>query len=902
MQKEIRYSGYSASPSDYESPDGELATAVNVIPEDGMVKPILPPVTLLTLGTGKKVPFVHHTSAFTHYIVEDDATDGQHSFYYIDKDDGTKELKSITADGKAVFTTADDILQLNAIGNVLLIITSSGTHYFLWKAADYCHLGTHLPELRMQFGLQYDVVQSDQFEVKFDGHLLMYDSSKYGSAFYNKFSDDTTYGSANETYVSQCVKGQANKFINEKGNKKGRFVYPFFVRYAYRLYDGSHTMPSAPILMYCADGCTPLPLVTGEHYDGNGNTSRGFYDKWYIKITAPVFDLLYMAQASDIKEIKEWGDIITGVDVFISKPIYTYDQNGTITNNIPYTECNFNFVGKKIGESEYKKHTSDDMLAAIAKANDNESAILTMKSLTPLPAKSTDAIKAEIEDTSQFYLLKSFKVEDLATSLTKIDVKEDYLQSLVNREVLSDDYDSHDTLVASRSFVYNSRLNLTGITKTPFGGFESCSMGTYMTNPTHTIKDIYVYIKQDGQDIIVKNTGKYNSGSDILYFYYPNANAYQAVVTTSVGNKLLYKLSAHPLLNGAYWFNSFKLPDYTTIAPVATESPKIRLQNKIYTSDVNNPFHFPTLGIYTVGAGNVMGISTAAKALSQGQFGQFPLYAFTDEGVWALEVNTSTGTYSARQPITRDVCINADSITQIDSAVLFATARGIMLLSGSTSICISDILNSRTAFNPLEMANGDKLVTLSSLDKENVETVPFMTFLQKCGMIYDYPHQRIIVYNPEYKYAYVYSLKDKKWGMTVSSIAESVSFYPEAYAMDNAGNLINYSTDDASSTTIINGLIFTRPLKLDMPDVLKTVDTIIQRGYFQRDHVAQVLYGSRDLFHWHAVWSSSDKYLRGFAGTPYKYFVIAIVCSLNVKESLSGCTVQYYPRLTNQPR
>ena len=130
------------------------------------------------------------------------------------------------------------------------------------------------------------------------------------------------------------------------------------------------------------------------------------------------------------------------------------------------------------------------------------------------------------------------------------------------------------------------------------------------------------------------------------------------------------------------------LSDYPTASP--REQRIIDLPNKIYTSEINNPFHFPVLGINTIGTGTILGISSAVKALSEGQFGQFPLYAFTSEGVWALEVS-NTGSYSARQPVTREVCINTNSITQIDNAVLFATNRGIMLISGSTAQCISEV-------------------------------------------------------------------------------------------------------------------------------------------------------------------------------------------------------------------
>ena len=99
----------------------------------------------------------------------------------------------------------------------------------------------------------------------------------------------------------------------------------------------------------------------------------------------------------------------------------------------------------------------------------------------------------------------------------------------------------------------------------------------------------------------------------------------------------------------------------------------------------------------------------------------------------------------------------------------------------------------------------------------------------------------------------------------------------------------------------------TRPLKLDAPDVLKTINTIIQRGTFEtgldgESRFGQVLYGSRDLKNWFPVWSSKDRYLRGFRGTPYKYFRIAVAAWLRTDESISGATIEYEPRLTDKHR
>jgi hypothetical protein len=338
---------------------------------------------------------------------------------------------------------------------------------------------------------------------------------------------------------------------------------------------------------------------------------------------------------------------------------------------------------------------------------------------------------------------------------------------------------------------------------------------------------------------------------------------------------------------------------------------------KIYTSEAGNPFVYSTTNINTIGTGNILGLSTATKALSQGQFGQFPLYAFTTEGVWALEVG-SNGAFSAKQPVTRDVCINAESITQLDNAVLFATDRGIMMLSGSDSICITDMISSDSAFSPTDLPKFDTLesdaVTMAT------EIVPFKQFLQEARMLYDYTHQRIIVYNPDKDYAYVYSLKSKAWGMMPSGIQYGINSYPECLAVAkipdiDSGNvrnvLVNLSSigtedeegDEGQETTeAFNGLLITRPLKLDAPDVLKTIDTVIQRGMFRKGSVQSILYGSRDLFHWHLVSSSKNHYMRGFRGTPYKYFRIVLLCNLKKDESIFGCTIQYTPRLTDQIR
>lgn len=140
--------------------------------------------------------------------------------------------------------------------------------------------------------------------------------------------------------------------------------------------------------------------------------------------------------------------------------------------------------------------------------------------------------------------------------------------------------------------------------------------------------------------------------------------------------------------------------------------------------------------------------------------------------------------------------------------------------------------------------------------------------------------------------------------MMHSRILEGVNSYPNALAVTGENELVDYSEihNKEMEAGSHSGIIVTRPLKLDAINILKTIDNVIQHGNFAKGHVQSALYGSRDLTNWHLVWSSKDHFLRGFRGSPYKYFRIALLCKLSPGESIYGASCQFTPRLVNQPR
>lgn len=923
MNQDIKYSGYSAVPSDYECQDGQLAVAINCIPENDALKPVQQPVVTIRLSTPNHVVFIHKTTIFTHYIIRDTETN---NITWIDNKDinpDTKELRKVPEALKE-FDSKITIYDINAIGNTLLILTNNGTHYFLWNDTNYLYLGTHLPELPLSFGLQGRMAESNEtFTIEYNESV--------SESIQWEWTD-----SMKNTITGQVL-AKVNKFIAEHYTEGNEFIYPFFVRYAYRLFDGSLTMHSAPILMVTSSGQMPYVLGSNIHqtdngWDGSWDAQRMENCKVYCglhKLDFAVIDEKY------INELKKWSNIISSVDIFISAPLYSYDQSGkcdgfkrfgTTDMKNEYCICRVTQARDAGFTKKYQYHS----MAAFFWYN---------KSTLPgfsinLPMKGREALNENIKSCSLFYLLKSYKIEQLSTERKIIEIENGYLQSLVTREVMTDDYDSHSSLIAKYSFCYNNRLNLTGIDKKLFAGYHTAAQFpftngfvqakdgyipngpdyTYDFDKWHDVVYVFVYIKYNGKTYITCSLAGDNFGhfGEYPYIFYPDINAYKMVllkwVMAPTGMEERYyevPLTPHTMLNGAVYFNAWETPanrisssliyDFMFGGPDNT----IPIPNKIYTSEINNPFSFPVTGINTIGAGEIKGICSATKALSEGQFGQFPLYAFTTEGVWALEVS-ATGSYSAKQPITRDVCINADGITQLDSAVLFPTDRGIMLISGSQTQCISEPLNSEYPFNALNLPGFSKLHAMIHEGEDTcLPTLPFTEFLKKCRMIYDYVHQRVIVYAPGITYAYVYSMKSQQWGMTFSNIASHLNSYPEALAVDNDNNIVSFSESDAMQ---VGMLYVTRPLKLGQGSILKTVDNIIQRGNFARGHVATVLYASRDLIHWHLVWSSKDHYLRGFRGTPYKFFRIAGVANISPSENIIGSSVQFQTRQTNQPR
>ena len=973
MIKEIQYGGYATEPSDYECSEGQLCLSLNLISEDQQLKPLFQPATLCELPSGYVVMCKHHVTKPEDYFIVYDPAGKRLWSLALSPSQGGGGLTEIHCFGQA------EVTKVQPVGNTLVVLATDGVHYILWSGdagtgGGYVYLGQKIPELKVRFGLDVSLtcfpkdrqvgeatfVQADRAEVS--GFISGSENvvpfwSDEGAWIPPKDAGDRDSWRGSWSFSLEGVKdlptmssvtgrwtdfalGNVNRLIAER-MKEEEFVFPFFVRWAYELHDGSHVMHSDPVLLIPGSKY-PFFAMDGDHgfemQDvGNDNRDFRFRGRAYGFAGRLMAEIINGDNGATIDALGRWKDIVRGIDIFVSAPIYTYDQSGKVygwTNMDDEGAWDDFFTHGRTdwpGHTDYCQHRFDDIfrLWNAASAPDREDRyyraydnshplpdyILTM------PEKTAEDILRSVESAA-FYKVASYKLDDeslryMQAGARRVTINEGVLESLLARETLEGDYHSRDLITAKGVFAYNSRVNLSGIKRSLHAPLSAAVAWPKDESAVRSWTLIIEY-KDGGQRRVLASEAGANGCAMPRYLFYGDRRASTVWLTCADGgttHRWRLPLTEHPLLEGAYWWGGLGAVISESEMAAGEEIPTVSdapvdEANKVYTSMADDPFVFPLNGINTVGTGEVLGICAAVKALSQGQFGAFPLYAFCTDGVWALKVN-GEGLYSAEQPVTMDVCINAGSITQLDETVLFASARGIMQLSGSTAICLTDGIAGE---RPFDVTTLPGMTTLHGMLGHGMDgCIPvrgFLGFLKGCRMVYDYVHQRVVVFNAEtvsadgeevqaYTYAYVYSLKSRRWGMMYSRLKSAVNAYPDAVAMTTDDRVVSF---DGTDEAVSRGLMVTRPLKLDAPDVLKTVRTVIQRGRFSRGDVASVLWGSRDLERWFAVWSSKDHYMRYFSGTPYKYFRIGSVTELREGQSVFGASVDYVTRGTDQVR
>lgn len=549
--------------------------------------------------------------------------------------------------------------------------------------------------------------------------------------------------------------------------------------------------------------------------------------------------------------------------------------------------------------------------------------------------------ETELVDENKFFRIKSIPLADVMEGWAgEVTSKEDSLENLVQQQDITDNGQSRSKVITSiKPTSYNSRMSIVvnGISMPTTNAMD------YFVSPpwhegegdsekvnTHRRKITRAWVKgvintQTVYHEIEVSDNAYADG--IRQFYYPDYEGTQLVLAITnypeeegeetIYSLYTYNLRKHKLLNGTYLFDGFRVvqpsevKDFTSETELLAETEmQISLigkteaiyGNMVRVSSVANPFHFSEVNQVTLPSGKISGLSTTAKALSQGQFGAFPLYCFSDNGIWALEVS-DTGTYSAKQPVSRAVCTNPDSITQTEGSVLFVTKRGLMSIEGSNVTCISEELHGHNITNALDQLNKVKqMAGMTGMTiPDHVED-----WMQEARFLYDDKRQHLYAFREDDDLAYVYSLTDQAWGMMQSDMAHPLPSYTDALVVtredENGKRKVVNMSENKNCGNTQKSLIVTRPLTIGVTDGYKTIEALVARGVLDKDDAKMVIWASNDLKTWAIVATSTTSWYRGKSGTPYKYYRIGLLLDWEDGDSINAISADITPRINNRMR
>lgn len=235
-------------------------------------------------------------------------------------------------------------------------------------------------------------------------------------------------------------------------------------------------------------------------------------------------------------------------------------------------------------------------------------------------------------------------------------------------------------------------------------------------------------------------------------------------------------------------------------------------QNVLKVSAVDNPFSFPLRCTYTPSQGSIVALASNTVALSQGQFGQHPLYVFCNDGIWAMAVDVSgTVAYLASYPLSREVCVNGDSVCGIDGGVVFMGMQGLMLLSGGKIRKLSGMLDGNPELFSRIMQDATVAKISSMMSLECAAADDFAAFMNGAAVSYLPSHNELFIANEKYGYSFVYSFPYGTWGHVsfgVKGFVRSYSSFMMFVHENGRSRVMNMENHDSGDNNV---LLVTRP-------------------------------------------------------------------------------------------
>ena len=434
-----------------------------------------------------------------------------------------------------------------------------------------------------------------------------------------------------EDYDAACKLDMA-----KYGKDAGRFIYPFFARIGLRMYDGTILRTSAPCLLTPCEGQVPITI-----------TEKGVeqYQSWYLLNSCQL-----QWKITEQYDVDKYKNIVREVVLYITPPCYTYDEGLKHDDNryfatyrmladIPAAEYPYRCLST-LGEDEPTSGNYDIIDAwrtsegrtrdcYVIEQNREKSVgvgdmlagSMQFYEVLSVPIdKIKDEAGAEITDTFSPVKIESWKLGDTLVTLP----------TLTNDSIVADTR----TLVAQYSFMYNSRAHMYGGEERRFLSANIVAENGTQENDGEAIIHDFIYdysfrvhsSTESGECLYGTGAYKEDDFSQFGWICVPDVNATTLDIAirrrrSIPGMQTTYKaltipLKRHDFLNCAYAYVSLAEPrtggawgnTESAFAVSIRTTPtyaEVQATNKLYVSEVNNPWYFPAANVHVVGNGRI---------------------------------------------------------------------------------------------------------------------------------------------------------------------------------------------------------------------------------------------------------------------------------------------------------
>jgi len=861
--------------------EGDCRSLVNIRKKNGALHPVTPRKTDFDLKESYDIVFVHAFGGYENWIGVKGC-----EVYWI----GTKNSDyNIFDPPNFLCSTGNTVTSIQQIGNTLSLITADEILYLLHNNDAYTFLG-ELPEIPP---LVFSTVSTLETDNLLDPNVMFWINAvfddEYGPGAVTPDNFITSAKGLVYKAMDMLINGNPNGVTQDQKDGFGLMLFDAcFVRYAYRLYDGSLIKHSPPILI--------LPIYSNEnfktiHYEFEQGKLGSF-----SFVTVNGYRVAFSGYIANRIDYSEWKDIIKSIDIFMSPPVGWSDIENI--RNLP---------------TENGKHDS------------------------PL-IKSTDRkILDNIENASLFYFMKSIEIDnDDSTPIQGIFPSKDSsvssMDALVQQELMSDDNFSHHKQGANVNYTYNNRLHIADIKTTFFKGFTpdffiigpSNYFATPAYNGQYSVPELINFICIEIElNINFKSEKVYSRYPDVgnafrffssAFLSYPDPRAVRITiyeVTDDVWNRIFSApLKEHKYLNLAYFLNTGLNPvmiEYTRYwddillnwiytvkqdivdAPQNTSNTPVLIEpNKLKVSALNDPFIFPNETTYLVSNGKILNMASVATRIAEGQFGQFPLYVFTDKGIYSMSVGSGEVVYSREAAPTSFEVPTSDVVCSTPFGVVFVSARGVCIISGQTVELLTAKLQQRPEELNLIIPSGSPEVIDRMLPDYGAD--PFTDYVQNIESVAYNPHENeLIIIETKSPFNWVLNLSSKEFYQSTEKIDLVVqNTFPELTVIDGL-KVKNFRYGETSAHVSL----ITRPLTFGTTDLKKIERMYLRTTLIDPTDAIMLVHFSLDEINfsklrWTGIAPQSRKDVDTglFARSKYRQFVFAFAGLLDEKSEI----------------